>query len=118
MKITKEKLKQIIKEEMGRIQEAEADRDITGSVDAYPANEDLADRVARFFLPLGWVDDESALQAVAAELGLSPEQERAVSTMVYGFDEPDSFMTKATGLRRALKAEIMRKLDLAGGDVQ
>ena len=111
MKISKEKLKQIIKEEMGRIQEADPE-------DAYPANEALADRVARFFLPLGWVDDESALQAVAAELGLSPEQERAVSTMVYGFDDPDSFKMKATGLRRALKAEIMRKLDLAGGDVQ
>jgi len=110
MKITRIELKQIIKEELGKIHEADPE-------DAFPANEALADRVARFLMPLEWVDDESALQAVAAELGLTPQQEMAVSTMVYGFENPDSFKMKAIGLRNALRADIMRKLDLVGGDV-
>ena len=116
IKITKAQLKQIIKEEVGRLQEA--DRDITGSVDAYPANEDLANRVARFFLPLSWVDDETALQAAAAELGLTPAQERAITTMVYGFERAgDSFRLDITNLRDRLVRDIMRVLDLVGGDV-
>ena len=116
MKITRAQLKQIIKEELGRIQEA--DRDITGSVDAYPANEALANQVARFFLPLGWVDDETALQAAAAELGLSPAQERAITTMVYGLERAgDSFKLDIVRLRDQLRRDIMRVLDFVGGDV-
>ena len=106
MKISRDELKQIIKEEVSRIQE-EA-----------PTNEALADRVARFLMPLEWVDDESALQAAGPELGLAPRQEMAVATMVYGFENPDSFKMKAIGLRNALRADIMRKLDLVGGDAE
>ncbi len=111
MKITRVELKQIIKEELGKIQEADPE-------DAFPANEALADRVARFLMPLEWVDDEEALMRAAEGLGLTPRQEMAVATMVYGFENPDSFKKKAIGLRNALRAEIMRKLDLVGGDAE
>ena len=111
MKITRSQLKQIIKEEMGRLQEADPE-------DAFPANEALANQVARFFLPLGWVDDETALQAAAAELGLSPAQERAITTMVYGLERAgDSFKLDIVRLRDQLRRDIMRVLDLVGGDV-
>ena len=112
MKITRAELKQIIKEEVGRLQEADPE-------DAFPANEALANQVARFFLPLGWVDDETALQAAAAELGLSPAQERAITTMVYGLERAgDSFKLDIVRLRDQLRRDIMRVLDLVGGDVQ
>ena len=113
MKITRAQLKQLIKEEVGRLQEADPE-------DAFPANEALANQVARFFLPLShWVDDETALQAAAAELGLAPEQERAITTMVYGLERAgDSFKLDIVRLRDQLRRDIMRVLDLVGGDVQ